>query len=128
MLDTHACNRAKWRHRDRLNDAWTEWDEIRKTIGDRVHDDDGDSRGGNMLLEGQVAIDGDQSRKARGTHRGQQITITKTGPALIASRGHSDARERITKATRHALVEQDLHYATARASSSSLASSKTATA
>ena len=62
-----------------------------------------------MLLEDKITIDGDQRRKARGAHLCQQLTVAETCPALIAGGGHLDAREGVTKTTRHALVEQDLH-------------------
>ena len=93
-----------------------------------MYDDNGYARGGNMLLKRQVTVDGDQCGKACSTNFCQQLTVAQTYPALIPSRGYGNPRERIAKATRYALVEQDLHYAMARASSSSLASSRTATA
>jgi len=108
-LDTHARDRADRRHPDRGDNARAERNEIRETIGDRVHHDHGDSRSGNVLLEGQVAVDGHQRGEAGSAHRGQKFTVAETQPAFVAGGRHLNVRQCISEATRDAFVEQDPH-------------------
>lgn len=94
-----------------------------------MQDKYGHSGGCDILLIGQVAIDGYECREFSGAHATQQLAIAKAGPSKPSRCRNLNADQRRSEAKRHAFIEQDLHYAAvARASSISFANSSTATA
>ena len=128
-LDTDAEDLTWSRRSEGRSEGGHEWNEIDRAIAASMEDNHRNTRGGDVLLIREIAVDRDQDREAGLAHEPEQHAIALAGPVLVADVRNGKVRQFAPKPSRHALVEQDpAHAAEARATSMSFASSRTAMA
>jgi len=82
-LDTNVDNLTRTYRRQRSSDARHQGPKIGDAIRSSVDDNDRDPNCGQVLLEAQIAIDGDEVGEARRHHTPQEISVAPAKPALI---------------------------------------------
>ena len=105
----HVDHLPRQRRRQNFGDSRHQGPELDESVRSRMHDNEGDANGPDILLEHQVPIHRDQVREASRRHSAQEIPVPAAEPALIRDSGDLESGKVPAEPLWDALVEQDPH-------------------
>ena len=108
-LPTNVDDLARARRWQGISDRRHERPKLGHPVGPGVDHDDRHTSPRDVLLEGQVAIHGDQVSEPGPGHRPEKVAIAAPKPALICHGGHVKPWQRPLEPFRDALIEQHPH-------------------